>query len=215
MTRHPASVAGATSAHGHDAAAVSPERLTLAPRSAKVTRMSRRWIVMVIGAAVAAAALLPAQARAGGSASATCAHRSIGSFPRQNSHDVVVGPLRFVGLRDIEQTSAASLQQHHGWKSPAIVQPGHSATVTIDRSARSSARLRYTHEDPDDDLADLPHTVRFAACGRQHVRTAFWSGFFATTTAPSCIPLSIRIDAGRVRHLHLSVGGGSCAESTH
>jgi len=181
--------------------------------------MTRRGIAfgLMVGLTTAAAAT-PSAAGAAGTAKATCAHQSGAEFSA-GPDDLVVGPMRFVGLRNIADTDAANLVQHGGWKSPAVLRAGHVATVSVDRPARSTVRLDYGHA-TDDAFAALPHTVRFVACSRGRSLSTldgkpvtFWSGFFrtrSTTPVPGCLPLTIRIDGGPPRHRRLPVAGGSC-----
>jgi len=181
--------------------------------------MTRRGIAFGLTVGIATvAAVLPGAAGAAPVPTATCAHQSGAEFSA-GPDDLVVGPMRFVGLRDIEDVDAANLVQHGGWKSPAVLRAGHVATVSVDRSARSTVRLDYRHA-VDDTFAALPHTVRFVACSRGRSASTldgkpvtFWSGFFRTrskTPVPGCLPLTFRIDDGPARHRRLPVAGGSC-----
>lgn len=164
-------------------------------------------------------ALVPASASARGSYVATCAQQSTASFPSAGAGDLVFGPLRFVGLRGIQEMTARELRKDGGFKSPALLATEHSATVSIDRAARRFARLRYGHHGPDEPtLASLPHTIRFVACKSSTGQTSyaggkpvtFWSGFFMIAKSPRCVPLTVRIDHGRVRHWRLPAGRGAC-----
>jgi len=181
--------------------------------------MTRRGIAFGLTVGIAAlAALIPGAAGAAGTGRATCAHQSGATFAA-DADDLVVGPLRFVGLRAIADVDASNLVQHGGWKSPAVLRAGHVATVSVDRAARSRVRLDYLHTGSDA-FAALPHTVRFVACGRGRSMSTldgkpvtFWSGFFRTTSTtptPGCLPLTFRIDGGPPRHRRLPVAGGSC-----
>jgi len=106
------------------------------------------------------------------------------------------------------------------WKSPALVRPGHTVTVSIDRPARSHARLAYLHvrgREPAD-LGAFPHTVRFKSCGKRRAQSdvgghpvTFWPGFVLIRKAPACLPLTIRVGRRRPRHRAVPVGGGECA----
>jgi hypothetical protein len=162
-------------------------------------------------------------ASARGIETATCANQSEASFPHAFSgpEHLVVGPLSFWHMREIEDATVENLREHDGWKSPALVRPGHTVTVSIGRSARSYARLQYVHvpgHDPSD-LRTLPHTVRFKSCSRRRALSdvdghpvTFWSGFVVIRKA-ACLPLTIRVDRGRPRHRVLSVAGAECATS--
>jgi hypothetical protein len=169
-------------------------------------------------AALAAAALAVAPA---GVETVGCAQQSKASFPHAFSSpaSVVVGPLAFVGLRDMRNTTPANIARFHGWKSPALVRPGHTVTVSVDRQARSFARLRYSHV-AQRPFARLPHTVRFVGCDSRRAMSqvdgrpvTFYSGFFQLRGAPACVPVTIRADGGAARHRRLSVAGGACGGS--
>jgi hypothetical protein len=169
-------------------------------------------------AVLAAAALAVAPA---GVETVGCAQQSGASFPRAFSSptSVVVGPLAFVGLRDMRNATPANIDRFDGWKSPALVRPGHTVTVIIDRQARSFARLRYSHVAPRP-FARLAHTVRFVGCDSRRAMSrvdgrpvTFYSGFFQLRRAPACVPVTIRVDGLAARHRRLSVAGGACGDS--
>lgn len=153
-------------------------------------------------------------------ATAGCDDQSEASFPgafarRQN---LVVGPLVFSGLRDMSTASRENITQHGGFKSPALLRPGHTVKVSVDRNARSVARLDYVHaRDAQPAFADLPHTIRFTACSAGRAESdvdgqpvTFWSGFFRLTGVPACVPITITIDRRRSLHRRLPVAGGRC-----
>lgn len=180
--------------------------------------------MFALGAWLALAIVLPAaSASASGTQTVTCDSQSEASFPNAFSgpEHLVVGPLAFWHLREIEDATVANLRQHDGWKSPALVRPGHTVTVSVDRSTRSYARLSYGHvpgRDPSD-LRTLPHTVRFKSCGRRRALSdvdghpvTFWSGFVVIRKA-ACLPLTIQVDRRRPRHRALPVAGAECASS--
>jgi hypothetical protein len=154
---------------------------------------------------------------------ARCDSQSEASFPHAFSEPehLVVGPLAFWHLREIEDATVENLREHDGWKSPALVRPGHTVTVSVGRSARSYARLSYVHVPGRDasDLRALPHTVRFKSCSRRRALSdvdghpvTFWSGFVVIRKA-ACLPLTIRVDRGRPRHRALPVAGAECGSS--
>jgi len=164
-----------------------------------------------------------ARASARGVETATCASQSKASFPQAFSRPehLAVGPLAFWHLREIDDATVENLREHDGWKSPALVRPGHTVTVSVGRSARSYARLQYVHvpgRDPSD-LRAFPHTVRFKSCSRRRAQSdvdgrpvTFWSGFVVIRKA-ACLPLTIRVDRRRPRHRELSVADAECASS--
>jgi hypothetical protein len=178
--------------------------------------------VRIVAAAIALALLvLPASASGRGVETARCANQSEASFPGafDPAENVVVGPLSFWRLKAIHETTMDDIRRFGGVKSPALVRPGHTVKVTIDRPARSFARLAYVHVRgrDGDDFAAYPHTVRFKACNRDRAESdvdgrpvTFWSGFFLLRKSPACLPLTIRVDRRAARHRELSVGGGEC-----
>jgi hypothetical protein len=133
--------------------------------------------------------------------------------------NVVVGPLAFVALRDMRTVTSQNIVAHGGFKSPALVRPGHRVTVSIDPSARSFARLRYSHHG-ERPFARLPHTIRLVACDRARAGSdvdgrpvTFFSGFFELRRAPTCVPLTITVDRQPPRHLRLPVAHGACGSA--
>ena len=160
-------------------------------------------------------------ASGGGLESVTCARQSSAPFPNAygRPENLVVGPLAFSGLRaGTRETTKESLVRFGGVKSAAIVRAGHTVTVSVDRSARSFARLSHGQYGRDSsDLRAFPHTIRFEACSRSRSRSTvdghpvtFWSGFFLIKKVPACLPLTITVDRQAPRHRSLPVGGGEC-----
>jgi len=152
-----------------------------------------------------------------------CDGQSEASFPGAFSHraNLVVGPLVFSGLRDIRSASPDDITEHDGWKSQALLRPGHTVRVSVDRRARSVARLDYA---PDRGFRpafdELPHTIRFRACSARRADSdadgrpvTFWSGFLRLSRAPACVPITFKIDRSPSRHRRLRVAGGRCPES--
>jgi hypothetical protein len=185
----------------------------------------------MLGALATAASTAAALASAGAIASAGaraaapagveaigCGSQSEASFVHAfaSPSSVVVGPLAFVALRDMRDVTSENIAAHGGFKSPALVRPGHRVTISIDPPARSFARLRYSHHGQRP-FARLPHTLRLVACDRARAGSdvdgspvTFFSGFFALRRAPACVPVTIRVDRGAPRHLRLSVAHGAC-----
>jgi hypothetical protein len=184
-------------------------------------------------AAVAAAAASAAAAIAGGGAGASagplaaaqsaveaigCGSQSQASFLHAftSPTSVVVGPLAFVALRDMRTATSENIVAHGGFKSPALVRPGHRVTISIDPPARSFARLRYSHHG-ERPFARLPHAIRLVACDRSRAGSdvdgspvTFFSGFFELRRAPACVPVTVTVDRRAPRHLRLSVARGAC-----
>ena len=186
--------------------------------------IGNRLAPLALSILLSLALLAPAAtASATGIETATCHNQSEASFPHAFSdpEHLVVGPLSFWHLREIEGATVENLREHGGWKSPALVRPGHTVTVSVGRSARSYARLQYVHGAGRDrsDLRASPHTVRFKSCSRRRALSdvdgqpvTFWSGFVVIRKA-ACLPLTIRVDRGRPRHRVLSVADAECATS--
>jgi hypothetical protein len=133
--------------------------------------------------------------------------------------NVVVGPLAFVALRDMRTVTSENIFAHGGFKSPALVRPGHRVTISIDPPARSFARLRYSHHG-ERPFARLPHTIRLVACDRARTGSdvdgspvTFFSGFFELRRAPACVPVTITVDRRAPRHLRLPVAHGACGSA--
>jgi hypothetical protein len=169
---------------------------------------------------------------------AACADQSQASFHPPGADDISFGPLRFAGLRAARQMTATDLRQSGGqWKSPALLEPGHTVTVSIDPSARSFARLSYVHRQSDPStpvFATVSNTVRFVSCSATKARSevvpgnwsggsapaslpgkpvTFWSGRFHLKELGRCIPLTIQIDREALRHWRLPVGVDSCPKT--
>lgn len=173
----------------------------------------------MLGALAAAAVAVAAVSSSAGVEAIGCRSQSLAGFPHAFTarSSVVVGPLTFVGLRTMGEATAESIGRQGGYKSPALIRPGHRVTVSIDSAARSYARLRYLHH-AERPFSRLPHTVRFVACDRSRAGSevdgrpvTFFSGFFALRRAPACVPVSIRVDGGAARHLRLPVAHGRCS----
>lgn len=171
-----------------------------------------------------------------GADSATCAHQSGASFHPPGADDISFGPLRFAGLREAEAIAPNELRKIRPFKSPALLSPRHTVTVSIDTSARSFARLSYVHRQSDPPVptfSRLSHTIRFVSCSAQRAQSevvpgnwsggaapanlpgkpvTFWSGFFFFKKR-GCVPLTIRIDHEPARHWRLPVGVDSCART--
>jgi hypothetical protein len=157
----------------------------------------------------------------GGVESATCAEQSGASFPNAfgRPDNLVVGPVAFSALRrGTRNTTRQDLILFGGVKSPAILRPGHTVTVSVDRSARSFARVSHAQFGRSGFRA-YAHTVRFESCSRRRSQSTvdgrpvtFWSGFFLLRKVPACLPLTITVDRQAPRHRSLPVGGGKCEE---
>ena len=169
-------------------------------------------------AALALTAAMAAGADARGVERVGCSIQSFGGFQQADAEDLVAGPLAFVGAFGARDSTPGAVEYIGGFKSPALLRPGHVARVSIDRASRSNVRLDYsfTHE-PDDALRTFPHTVVFHACPRRRAgsrangrRVTFWSGFYLVRDAPTCVHVTIRIDGGRARHRQIPVAQPSC-----
>lgn len=155
--------------------------------------------------------------------SVTCADGSGASFPNafERPDNLAVGPLAFSSLRrSTRETTPEDLVRYGGVKSPAIVKAGRTVTVSVDRTARSFARLTHGQYGRDgSNLRAFPHTIRFEACSRSRSRSTvdgqpatFWSGFFLLKKVPACLPLTITVGRQAPRHRSLPVGAGECED---
>ena len=135
--------------------------------------------------------------------------------------NLAVGPLAFASLRrSTRETAREDLARFGGVKSPAIVKAGHTVTVSVDRTARSFARLTHGQYGRDgSNLRAFPHTIRFEACSRSRLQSTvdgqpatFWSGFFLLKKVPACLPLTITVGRQAPRHRSLPVGAGECED---
>lgn len=186
-------------------------------------------------AALLVASASPTVASAQGTRVASCARQSQASFHPARAGDLSFGPLRFVGLRDIRKMTGDDLRDNGWFKSPALLTPGHTVAVSIDRPARSFARVDYA-PGPNGTWSNLPHAVRFVACsarraesdvipgnwsggsGPAGVRGApvtFWSGGIVLRRIGVCIPLTIRIDRQPRRRFLLPVGVIGCRPASN
>jgi hypothetical protein len=171
-------------------------------------------IAIAIGFAAASGAAVKK-----GVKTATCGIQSGASFSHAftDPRNVAVGPFAFVNLRDAATQSHDNIQQHGGWKSPAVLRIKHRAVVTIDKDARPYARLDYTHSDAR--FRDLPHTVRYVACKKPSEAISnsdgkpvtFWSGFFVVKKIPACVGMKVKVDKRRARHFKIAIGRNACA----
>jgi hypothetical protein len=132
----------------------------------------------------------------------------------------VVGPLAFVGAADAARASVAEVARFGGWKSPALLLPGHTATVQVAPSARGRAGLLgYGDEAAGRSVRDADRSVTFVACDRRRSdshaggrRVTFWSGAFVASSLPACVPLDVSIDRERApRRIVVSLAAGRCA----
>ena len=149
---------------------------------------------------------------------ATCRQQAGAAFPHAftNQDNVIVGPFAFSGLRRASKENPDAINFHGGWKSPALLRVRHRAVVTIDKGARSYARLNYTHSARG--FRSQPHTTRFIACasGQEAISNAdgkpitFWSGSFVLKQAPACVGIKIKVDRGHPRHRTIAIGQASC-----
>lgn len=173
---------------------------------------------LAAAAAAASAASATVASPTPGTEAVGCRSQSGAGFPHAFAarSSLVVGPLALVGLRDLRGTTPENIARFGGWKSPALIRPGHAVTVSIDPAARSFARLRYSHHG-ERAFTRLPHTVRFVACDAAHADSTadgrpvtFFSGFFELRRAPACVPITVKVDGGPARHRRLPVARGAC-----
>lgn len=156
-----------------------------------------------------------------------CSTRSEANFPGAftSSRNLVVGPLVLIGGA---YTDPRTVREFGGNKFPLLVKAGHSVTVRLARSARTSAGLAYggTYGPlTTTKLRDTYDSVTFVACRpgtgprRRYnsptvpsgsyadgASVTFWSGF-VLTRVPACVPLDIYLDdAPSPRRVGLPLG---------
>jgi hypothetical protein len=179
-----------------------------------------RWLSLAVAAALAATATLAAPVGAAPASAKTigCGHQSIAGFPHafSNPDNLRIGPLAFVDALRGRADTPEGIARAHGVKSPAVLRPGHTAVVSVDRADRSFARLEYSSSDRGR-FRRLPHTVRFESCSRSRAGSnvdgapvTFWSGFFVLRHAPACVGLTVSMDDRRPVHRTLAFARPSC-----
>jgi len=146
-----------------------------------------------------------------------CSTRSEANFPGAftSPRNLVVGPLVLIGGA---YTDPRTVREFGGNKFPLLVKAGHSVTVRLARSARTSAGLAYGTDGPltTTKLRDTYDSVTFVACRpgtgppsgsyADGASVTFWSGF-VLTRAPACVPLDIYLDgAPSPRRVGLPLG---------
>jgi hypothetical protein len=166
-----------------------------------------------------AVAAAPCAARPG-VAVLSCAQQSGNDDFVAGADDLTVGPLAMLGLRRAEDLTAASMDRlwNGFWKSPALLRPGHRATIRIARRSRDVARLAWDNNDRGPEFVTAPHTVRFRACPASRAQSiadgrpvTFWSGGLLLNALPACVHLTVRIDRRTPRRLRLPVGADGCS----
>lgn len=123
--------------------------------------------------------------------------------------DIVVGPLRWPGLKDRARANREGYgnQQSDGWhyKIGAEIAAGARVTVSVAPEARGKAGLGYGQQW---DYTPA-QKVTFHACPK--ARTAFVGGFVvAGATGRICLPLDIRTGEAPPRRITVSLGAGKC-----
>lgn len=161
--------------------------------------------------------------RPGPEVRADCSRRSTGNFQDEfhSPHSIVVGPLAFAVAADAASASVGEIGRFGGWKSPALLLPGHTVTVQVAPSARGRAGLvGYGHEARGaDPLRSADRSVTFLACDRRRSdsraggrRVTFWAGSFVARSLPACVPLDVWVDHERApRRIVVSLAAGRCA----
>jgi hypothetical protein len=145
---------------------------------------------------------------------ADCSMKSMADFGPAfaDPHNLVVGPLLLVGGAEV--TLEAVVLAHDGQKFPLLVKAGHRVTVSLPPEARSFAGLAYSPF-PQGRLQvrDAHDEITFVACDRDEPSgsraegpVTFWSGF-VMTSAPTCLPLDVRVDDEPTpRRVEISLG---------
>ena len=193
----------------------------------------RAWalILPVLAAAAPVAAAAPAAAPSGAPAARTvdCGGRSIGTFRGVvgSPGSLRIGPLWLAfGGQAAARAAPETLRDLGWWKMPALLRPGHTATLRIAASHRRLAGWTYgpqagvARRGVPAALRHTQHTITLRACrpgvrppdstvdGR---RVTFWSGGIVFTRAPLCVPVEVWVDEERrPRRTTLSLGAGRC-----
>src|SRR4051812_12353919 len=81
----------------------------------------------------------------------------------EDPDSLVVGPVWIGGAVYAERIPADEIREREGQKLPVAVRFRHRATISVDRAARSYARLEYG---PESGFRKAPVRVRFVACRR-------------------------------------------------
>jgi hypothetical protein len=176
-----------------------------------------RWAAAtaaVLVLAVAATTGDAAQRQRRGVGSTGCGSQAIAGFPHAFSKpdNLVVGPLAFVNGLGAADNSVENVEYIGGFKAPAVMRPGHTATVSIAPASRSVARLTYGSV-----TGKRAHTIHFTSCPRRRAMShvdgrpaTFWSGFFVVPDAPACIGVNISVDGRRPHRRVIPVARPSC-----
>ena len=154
-----------------------------------------------------------------------CASRGEGGRPLSTTprtDDIVVGAIRFAGLRRIASRRALERGRAgrvYGVKSGALVPAGVRATLSIGRSARSWAALDYAPALPGEPRR-AGAAVRLQACaadtpafsydGPVGPITGFPGGF--RLKRAGCVPLEVRVAGRPTARARIPFGVGRAAE---
>jgi hypothetical protein len=143
---------------------------------------------------------------------ATCAERSMASFPGglAAKSNLVAGPLSIVGVKAASTGSGAQTIRELGWwKSPLLVAAGRTVTVRVAAGSKDTVRLTgYAGRGGrNTTFQDQPTAITFQACaqgGRSGSDAdgrpvTFWSGGFVVRRLPFCAELDITVDSEPVR----------------
>jgi hypothetical protein len=165
-----------------------------------------------------------ASPRASDGAIEDCSSRSEGAFgrPFRDLHNLVVGPIAFVGGADF--ASPSLVRSVGGQKYPVLVRSGHTVTVRVPKQARRFARLGYGSLPQGKVRVEDGHAeVTFHACPAEESAYSsggtvgsftFWSGF-VLTDAPHCVPLDVYIDgAQNPRRIVIELGVRPCPDAS-
>lgn len=152
-----------------------------------------------------------------------CASRGEGDGPQgvaPRPRDVVVGPIRFAGLRRVASRRELQLNRSggvYGVKAGAILPAGVRATLSIGRAARGWAALDYAPRRPGEPPR-YGSAVRFQACaadapafsydGPVGPVTGFPGGF--RVKRAGCVPVEVRVAGRPTARARIPFGVGRC-----
>lgn len=151
----------------------------------------------------------PAAAPAEADAPLVRCHPADGPAAPARRRDVSIGPLVLVGARDTTRTRRRPAFGGHGYKIPATLPVGATATLSVPARLRRRVGLVFTpgaqRRAWRRGVRGADSAVTFSACGREErgARRSGWPGGIVVDR-PRCAPLIVRVP-GRVEPLRRRV----------
>ncbi|SFG93731.1 hypothetical protein SAMN02787118_1343 [Streptomyces mirabilis] len=132
----------------------------------------------------------------------------LASRPPSDKTDVVVGPLRWSGLKSWQDGRRTDFggRTGGGWhyKIGAEIERGSVVTVSVAPEARHRAGLGYGQKEGFTPAAE----VTFSACTDSD--TVYVGGFFVAGDGRFCLPLDVRVGKAAPRRIVIPVFSGGC-----